>query len=108
MRTFSIYVKTLSTSTLMQMKKAELVEYIRMCEKNMADAYATLDQQATNFKKLLDEQGRPTGKWERPSQHGLPSKANGVICSYCWSWADNDYNFCPNCGAYMKVGESND
>lgn len=55
MRTFSIYVKTLSTSTLMQMKKAELVEYVRMCEKNMADAYATLDQQAVNFKKLLDE-----------------------------------------------------
>lgn len=55
MRTFSIYVKTLSTSTLMQMKKAELVEYVRMCEKNMAEAYATLDQQAANFKKLLDE-----------------------------------------------------
>ena len=104
MRTFSIYVKTLSTSTLMQMKRAELVEYVRMCERNLANAYATLDQQAENFKKLLDEQ--PTAdQWipcsERPpeepciytvedcspytvNKHGEPQRRTIILKPFTW------------------------
>ena len=90
MRTFSIYVKTLSTSTLMQMKKAELVEYVRMCEKNMADAYATLDQQAVNFKKLLDEKTTAdsgpdtnvgTNQWI-PCSEKLPKEQGYYLVTY--------------------------
>lgn len=50
------YAKPHADSTLMGMTKAELIEYIRMYEKNLEGAYATLDQQAANFKKLLNEQ----------------------------------------------------
>jgi len=47
------------------------------------------------------------GQWDAPIEHGLPHYANhlGVVCSYCCSWADNKYNYCPNCGAYMKDGD---
>lgn len=103
MRTFSIYVKTLSTSTLMQMKKAELVEYVRMCEKNMADAYATLDQQAVNFKKLLDEQERPKGRWiDNVDENGYLCNV-WRKCSHCGGLNySKKPNYCPNCGADMR------
>ena len=40
-----------------------------------------------------------------PVEHGLPYAANhlGVVCSYCCKWSDNDYNYCPNCGAKMDA-----
>ena len=43
------------------------------------------------------------GRWDKPVEHGLPYAANhlGVVCSYCCKWSDNDYNYCPNCGAKM-------
>ena len=46
-----------------------------------------------------------SAQWDKPSEHGLPYKANGlgVVCSRCCNWADNQYNYCPNCGATMKV-----
>ena len=46
------------------------------------------------------------GKWDTPVEHGLPYAANhlGVVCSYCCKWSDNDYNYCPNCGAKMDGG----
>jgi hypothetical protein len=52
---------------------------------------------------------RKKGRWDKPVEHGLPFKANhlGVVCSYCCSWSDNDYNYCPNCGAKMD-GDGNE
>ena len=46
------------------------------------------------------------GRWDKPVEHGLPYAANhlGVVCSYCCKWSDNDYNYCPNCGAKMDGG----
>ena len=48
------------------------------------------------------------GRWDKPVEHGLPYAANhlGVVCSYCCKWSDNDYNYCPNCGAMMDGGAS--
>ena len=45
-------------------------------------------------------------RWDKPVEHGLPYAANhlGVVCSYCCKWSDNDYNYCPNCGAKMDGG----
>lgn len=45
------------------------------------------------------------GRWDKPVEHGLPYAANhlGVVCSYCCKWSDNDYNYCPNCGAKMDA-----
>lgn len=116
---FSIYVKTLSDSTLMQMKKKDLIEYVRICERNLANAYATLDQQAENFKKLLDEQERPKGRWIETTKLFLNGQeAKFGTCSSCYeSWflgEDEDYlfeeisemwDFCPNCGADMRESE---
>ena len=47
------------------------------------------------------------GRWDKPVEHGLPYAANhlGVVCSYCCKWSDNDYNYCPNCGAKMDAKE---
>lgn len=49
---------------------------------------------------------RPKGKWEAPEEHGFSLKVKGkhlgTICSCCCSWSDNQYDFCPNCGAKME------
>lgn len=46
------------------------------------------------------------GRWGKPIEYGLPYATNhlGVVCSYCCKWSDNDYNYCPNCGAKMDGG----
>lgn len=43
------------------------------------------------------------GKWEETIKHGMLSASNniGCVCSCCCKWSDNDYNYCPNCGAKM-------
>lgn len=53
--------------------------------------------------EVQEDEPYRTGHWEKPSEHGL-QKFNdlGVICSYCLKYADTDYHYCPNCGAYMK------
>ena len=101
---FSIHLKTLTCSTLRSMSKDKLIEYVRMCEKNMVNAYETLDQQAINFKKLLEQTERPKGRW---TKYGYKWK-----CSECDSKInidgtpeENGLYYCPNCGADMREGE---
>ena len=50
------------------------------------------------------------GRWDKPIEHSLPYATNhlGVVCSYCCKWSDNDYNYCPNCGAKMDLVEDTD
>ena len=91
-------IKTLADSTLMSMTKAELVEYVRMCEKNAENAYAQIDQQAKNIKKLLDEQERPKGRCECCEDGRTFVGHSRIFCS------DNKFhkvNYCLNCGAPM-------
>jgi hypothetical protein len=47
-------------------------------------------------------------RWDKPSEHGLPYKANrlGVVCSECCSWSNNKYTYCPDCGARMDGGSN--
>ena len=47
---------------------------------------------------------RIRGRWiEKPHVHGV------AYCSLCdYELHTNDTNFCPNCGAKMKVGENAD
>ena len=100
-------IKTLADSTLMSMTKAELIEYIRMCEKNVENAYATLDQQSINFKKLLDEQERPKGRWieNRTATYNAYTDDFEEVphynCSLCDCPMDWKAPFCPECGASM-------
>ena len=50
---------------------------------------------------------RKKGRWEMPSKYGMSHKFNhlGLVCSKCQKWSDNDYNYCPNCGADMRGEE---
>ena len=97
-------LKTLADSTLMSMTKAELIEYARMCEKNAENAYAQIDQQAKNVKKLLDEQERPKGRWEKFGYKWKCSECDGKI-NIDGTPKENGLNFCPNCGADMRESE---
>lgn len=104
-----------SDATLTGMTKAELVEYIRMCEHNREVAEQTLAQHIENVKD-----------WE-PVRHGwwvpvCESEISGwnpeyagydpvgdYRCSLCGRDATLDCNnefalspYCPNCGAKME------
>lgn len=48
--------------------------------------------------------------WEENFPGKIPKKKNnlGVFCSSCRLHADNRSSFCPQCGARMDGGESND
>lgn len=68
------------------------------------NAYDAAEQAYKRGYEQGKKDARKKGRWDKPVEHGLPFKANhlGVVCSYCCSWSDNDYNFCPHCGADMK------
>lgn len=80
------------------------------------DCHECGDECDIEFVKWDDIEKAPTidaapvvhGRWDKPVEHGLPYAANhlGVVCSYCCKWSDNDYNYCPNCGAKMDGGAS--
>lgn len=57
--------------------------------------------------EALRQDERPKGRWEEPTEEGLPDEFTGlgVVCSCCSSWADNPFNYCPNCGADMRGEE---
>ena len=95
---FSVHLKTFADSTLRSMSKDKLIEYVRMCEKNMVNAYETLDQQAVNFKKLLEQVERPKGRWKT-------YEIDVNECSECGYMSIFKYNFCPVCGADMRGEE---
>lgn len=48
------WIKAKADSTLLRMSKAELIEYVRMCEDNAEAALQTVYQQAINVQQLLD------------------------------------------------------
>lgn len=96
------WTKPLADSTLMRMTKSELIEYVRMCEKNVENAMWRVDQQAKNVEKLLKESERKKGHW----------KADGIamVCDQCGKklvveQGDADMNYCPHCGADMRGEE---
>ena len=74
-------------------------------------ARAAFSEVLARVKTMLDIDAVPVahGRWDKPVEHGLPYAANhlGVVCSYCCKWSDNDYNYCPNCGAKMDGGAEN-
>ena len=58
---------------------------------------------------------RPTGEWigdtDYESYQGNYEAYKCSVCGYGLHWRDyctNEYNYCPNCGAKMKGGETND
>lgn len=95
-----------SAATLMRMTKAELIEYVRMCEHNQDVAEQTLAQHIENVKD-----------WQ-PVRHGHWIDCEDDYCSYAqcsvcggeftsWEADCAKTGFCPNCGARMDGGVDN-
>lgn len=96
--------KPLSDSTLMGMTKKEIIELLRITERNAKAMRKTLNQQAENCQKLLAE-ARKHGHWIKllDPNYGII----GVECSVCKCAMRIDTEYCPYCGAVMD-GELND
>ena len=74
--------KPLSDSTLMGMTKKEIIELLRIAERNAEAMRETLNQQAENCQKLLAE-ARKHGHWKRTDRYWWE-------CSVCGhkNWID--------------------
>ena len=97
-----VMYKPLSGSTLMGMTKKEIIELLRIAERNAEAMRETLNQQAENCQKLLAE-ARKHGHWKRTDRYWWE-------CSVCGgkNWigrlreADSCKTpYCPHCGAEM-------
>lgn len=80
------------------------------------DAADLIEEQAAEIERLsakLDEaMRRPVGRWLNPSECG--GNAFGA-CSLCGAWydvmqavPDEDFRYCPHCGAKIDGGNDND
>lgn len=91
--------KPYADSTLNNMRKADLIEYIRTLEYNHNVAVATLNQQAENVKDY------------KPVVHAhWIDNGPDIQCSACGFTCDDEYYLgkrvaCPNCGANMDKKE---
>lgn len=90
--------KPLSDSTLMGMTKKEIIELLRIAERNAEAMRETLNQQAENCQKLLAE-ARKHGHWVKlfDPNYGII----GVECSVCKGEMRRATEYCPFCGAVM-------
>ena len=97
--------KPLSGSTLMGMTKKEIIELLRIAERNAEARRETLNQQAKNCQKLHAE--------ARKHLHCTVTE-NTYQCQFCQYWetrkkeqVNGRYvfsklpNYCPHCGAEM-------
>lgn len=96
------WTKPLADSTLMRMTKSELIEYVRLCEKNVENAMWRVDQQAKNVEKLLKESEQKKGHWIQSYPDIEPNPMYMYsICSVCGGEQSIRYDlpFCPWCGS---------
>lgn len=101
------WTKPLADSTLMRMTKSELIDYVRLCEKNVENAMGIVDQQAKNVEKLLKESDRKNGHWIGDFGN---SEYNDWHCSNCRMYYPERNkkllgDYCPWCGADMRGEE---
>ena len=93
--------KPLADSTLMGMTKKEIIEQLRIAERNAEAMRETLNQQAENCQKLLAE-ARKHGHWiEHPTLFGTWVCSECGMTIYNFYKADKLYIYCPKCGAKM-------
>ena len=102
--------KPLADSTLMGMTKKEIIEQLRIAERNAEAMRETLNQQAKNFQKLLAE-ARKHGHWIQVSDWDKDANAH-FDCSVC-GFGDKHGDdvvvpYCWHCGAVMDEEPKND
>lgn len=99
------YHKPYADSTLNNMKKSELIEYVRMLEHNYNVAVSFNHQQAKNFEKMLEQKHGRWIEFTRPADRLFGLFQPYRKCSECGKdfigGADHGTNYCPNCGAKM-------
>ena len=89
--------QTYSDSTLKNLKKDTLIEYIRVLEENLRNAYKLLDNQA---KILQDWEPVKHGRWD-DSLDGITPYC--TVCGRTHSCFKRTPSYCPNCGAKMDL-----
>ena len=90
--------KPLADSTLMGMTKKEIIEQLRIAEHNFKAMEETVNQQAENFIKLLEEE-RKHGHWTKDnkcSECGAQRPTRGIN-----KWIYLDAKYCYACGTKM-------
>ena len=94
------HVKPKADSTLFNMRKADLIKYIRCLENNYNVAVSFNENQA-RYIESLDAVPVVHARWIHG--HDL------FYCSLCGCeiGTRDDYNYCPNCGAKMDLKEDN-
>ena len=95
--------KPLADSTLMSMTKKEIIELLRIAERNAEAMRETLNQQAENCIKLLANE-RKHGHWVQVSDWDKDANAH-LDCSVC-GYGDKHGDdvvvpYCWHCGAVM-------
>lgn len=95
------HMKPKADSTLQNMKKKDLIDYIRTLEHNYNVAQSFLEKQAKNFSDFAPV---VHGRWEEAGFDGHGDYKE--CCSNCKAWSIGvDKLYCPVCGAKMD-GES--
>ena len=101
--------KPLADSTLQRMKKTEIIELLRIAEHNAKVAQEYVDQQAKNLKDWAPVRH---GRWITTSGEVFPGSSQFLCyshkhdeCGFQYvGMYDNEYDYCPKCGAKMDVG----
>lgn len=75
-------------------------------ECKLSAVYITDEKRGIEQKKYVED--RPHGEW---IEHKRAEEVEGLLvsnyeCSSCHAWKREDSDFCPNCGADMREGES--
>ena len=89
-----------------------LIQIIDDWRENIVETYGTNDEYAKVLGDVIDIidsaptiEERKKGKWEYPPTNGVrPFGFDTVYCTECGFFTvwDNNYNYCPNCGADMR------
>lgn len=90
-------------STLYNMRKADLIEYIRCLENNYNVAVSFNENQAKYIESLGIKEV-VHGRWVKVDDGVLIGSGHHWECSECHKWVPwehTGWHYCPNCGAKM-------